>query len=163
MGWTTVWWGIQELLDEPAWPQCYAVGTSALVTTVSRQGLMRYNSQQVWDLTQPLASTPEPWGASRLLLLWLWWRGDHARCLPPHAGLRGGATVPRATGEALYIVPMHQSRAIRPEQVSATALGSEAPEPPMGSEENELRKYMEWKSRAVKALEEKLQECEERI
>ena len=71
--------------------------------------------------------------------------------------------MPRAAEEALYIILMHQSRAIRPKQVSATALGSEAAEPPMGSEEKELRKYMEWKSRAVKALEEKRHECGERV
>lgn len=56
-------------------------------------------------------------------------------------GLYGGKTVQRAAGEALYTILMHQSRAIRPKQVSAIALGSEAAEPPIGSEEYKLRNY----------------------
>lgn len=59
--------------------------------------------------------------------------------------------VPRSAGEALYIILMHQSRTIRAKQVSTTALGSPAAEHPTGSGENELRKYIEWKSGAVKA------------
>lgn len=59
--------------------------------------------------------------------------------------------MPRAAGEVLYIILMHQSRTIRAKQVSTTALGSPAAEHPMGSGENELRKYTEWKSGAVKA------------
>lgn len=78
-------------------------------------------------------------------------------------GLHGGDSVSRAAGEALYIVLMCQGGAIRPKQVFATALVSEAAEPAMGSGENELNKYMEWKSRAVKSLEEKLYECGERV
>lgn len=84
------------------------------------------------------------------------WTVAHAPGLPPHVGLHGGETVPRAAGEVLYIISMCQGGAIRLKQVSATALGSEAAEPPMGSGENELNKYMEWKSRAVKSVEEKL-------
>lgn len=70
--------------------------------------------------------------------------------------------MPRAAGEALYIILM-MAEPSNQRQVSATALGSEAADPPVGTEENKLRKYMEWKNRAVKALEEKLHEHGERV
>lgn len=122
---------------------------------------MGCRSQQVWGLTQPQASRPEPQGATRLLLLWLWWRGVHT--LPPSSPGTAWWRNSVQELERLYIRLMHQGRAIGPKQVSTTALGSEDAEHPKGSEETELRKYTEWKSRAVKALEEKLRECGERV